>query len=119
MSENKVKISEFLACFVSVYFLRTGTIWLLFTGNIPQEIVGNGADSDMRRYFLEKIKLLLDTEEQNPYSVFQIWCVTDKQALTSHKCYYFYLTFMGVGVFFCCPLKRLPLQNVERKGERT
>ena len=54
-----------------------------------------------------------------PYSVFQIWCVTDKQALTSHKCYYFYLTFMGVGVFFCCPLKRLPLQNVERKGERT
>ncbi len=25
---------------------------------------------------------------------------------------------MGVGVFFCCPLKRLPLQNVERKGER-
>ena len=71
----------------------------------------------MRRYFLEKIKLLLDTEEQNPYSVFQIWCVTDKQALTSHKCYY--LTFMGVGVFFCCPLKRFPLQNVERKGERT
>ena len=40
---------------------------------------------------MEKIKLLLDTEEQNPYSVFQIWCVTDKQALTSHKCYYFYL----------------------------
>lgn len=71
----------------------------------------------MRRYFLEKIKLLLDTEEQNPYSVFQIWCVTDKQALTSHKCYY--LTFMGVGVFFCCPLKRLPLQNVEKKGEKT
>ncbi len=68
---------------------------------------------------MEKIKLLLDTKEQNPYSVFQIWCVTDKQALTSHKCYYFYLTFMGVGAFFCCPLKRLPLQNVERKGERT
>lgn len=65
----------------------------------------------------EKIKLLLDTEEQNPYSVFQIWCVTDEQALTSHRCYY--LTFMGVGVFFCCPLKRLPLQNVERKGEKT
>ena len=42
---------------------------------------------------MEKIKLLLDTEEQTPYSVFQIWCVTDKQALTSHKCYYFYLTF--------------------------
>ena len=58
----------------------------------------------MRRYlFWEKINLLLDTEGQNPYSVFQIWCVTDKQALTSHKCYYFYLTFMGVGVFFCCP----------------
>lgn len=54
ISENKVKISEFLACFVSVYFLRTGTIWLLFTGNIPQEIVGNGADSDMRRYFWKK-----------------------------------------------------------------
>ena len=36
--------------------MRTGTIWLLFTGNIPQEIVGNGADSDMRRYFLERIK---------------------------------------------------------------
>ena len=74
----------------------------------------------MRRYlFWEKINLLLDTEGQNPYSVFQIWCVTDKQALTSHKCYYFYLTFMGVGVFFCCPLKRLPLQNVEGKGEKT
>ena len=67
--------------------------------------------------FYGKINLLLDISMQKPYSVFQIWCVTDKQALTSHKCYY--LTFMGVGVFFCCPLKRLPLQNVERKGEKT
>ena len=100
--------------------MRTGTIWLLFPDNIPRGIVGNGADCNTKRYlFGEKIKLLLDTEEQNSYSVFQIWCVTDKQALTSHKCYYFYLTFMGVGAFFCCPLKRLPLQNVERKGEKT
>ena len=66
---------------------------------------------------MEKIKLLLDTEEQNPYSVFQIWCVTDKQALTSHKCYYFYLTFMGVGVFFCCPLKRF-LSRTSKEKER-
>lgn len=69
---------------------------------------------------MKKINLLLDTEEQNPYSVFQIWCVTDKQALTSHKCYYFYLTFMGVGVFFCCPLEGcLPLERQRKRREKT
>ena len=67
---------------------------------------------------MEKIKLLLDTEEQNPYSVFQIWCVTDKQALTSHKCYYFYLTFMGVGVFFCCPLGKTCSPETSEEKER-
>lgn len=64
ISKNKVKISEFPVCFVSAYFLRIEAIWLLFTGNIPRGIAGNGADSDMRRYLLGKIKLLLDTEEQ-------------------------------------------------------
>jgi len=54
ISKNKVKISEFPVCFVSAYFLRIEAIWLLFTGNIPRGIAGNGADSDMRRYLLGK-----------------------------------------------------------------
>ena len=56
-------------------------------------------------------------KDKTRISVFQIWCVTDKQALTSHKCYY--LTFMGVGVFFCCPLKRLQLKTSKGKHEKT
>ena len=47
-------ISEFQVCFVSAYFLRIEAIWLLFTGNIPRGIAGNGADSDMRRYLFGK-----------------------------------------------------------------
>ena len=54
LSKNKVKISEFQVCFVSAYFLRIEAIWLLFTGNIPRGIAGNGADSDMRRYIFGK-----------------------------------------------------------------
>lgn len=97
-------MSEFQVGFVSAYFLRIGTIWLLFTGNILRGIVDNGADRDMRRYlFWEKINLLLDTEGQNPYSVFQIWCVTDKQALTSHKCYYFLFDVYGGWCLFLLP----------------
>ena len=54
ISKNKVKISEFPVCFVSAYFLRIEAIWLLFTGNIPRGIAGNGADRDMRRYIFGK-----------------------------------------------------------------
>ena len=55
---------------------------------------------------------------QKPYSVFQIWCVTDKQALTSHKCYYFLFdVYGGWCLFFVAHLKD-SLSRTSKEKER-
>lgn len=70
--------------------------------------------------FYGKINLLLDISMQNPYSVFQIWCVTDKQALTSHKCYYFLFdVYGGVVSFFVAHLKDSSPERRKKRREKT